>query len=971
MQREALAGLLTDAEREGRARPVEVIGALSLRLGEGGAEGFLYACARHLPALEELPSGVQPWLRRQLDLPGGDIAAHVTERCAAFDCDALAEIAALNRAWGTARGLARATAVERWVALDHAARAADLDAFGKLWSTAKGWAPQDEGYAEQATALRDECAALASLLVRADYADLLADGLEIGRDYARAYATAKRRVGGVDFDDLIQTVVRLFKQEGIGDWVRYKLDQTTEHVLIDEAQDTNAQQWAIVRALAEEFFQGRGVHAPGTRTLFTVGDYKQAIFGFQGTDPNTFAAAGRYFGEAADAALGDEDWPLHERGLPMHRLSLVRSFRSTAPVLAFVDRAIAVIPEPGLGTFDPVEPHRTEIVGAGRIELWPPVVAGGDDDEEGWVDEPTRRVASDVARAVKGWLGDPTALTRHGRRIAPQDVMILVKRRGELASLLVARLHAEGVPVAGVDRLRLTTPLAVQDLLAAVRFALQPEDSLSLAALLVSPLIGWTQDDLLARAPRPSGSLWRHLQGTQPPAMLAPLYALLARADIATPYQLLEELLSGPLDGRRRLLERLGDEARDPIEELLNAALTFESTTTPSLQRFLDWFDRGEVEIVRDPSQPLDAVRVMTAHGAKGLQAPVVILADACVDPTQAPRSVVGWAYDPVAPPIPIFRPRKAERAGPLDVELLNVERRELEEHWRLFYVAATRAEERLVIAGSLGPRAKGVPPAQSWYAVAAQAMTDLGVPAAESVRVFAGGDVAPAIRRLDTAPAVDPTVLPDWARTPAPVEARPPRPLAPSALGDDAVADPPPTPAMRAAAERGRLMHALFERLPGVAREARAEAADRWLRDTGGVADVATRREIVAAVLAVLDDPRVAEMFGADALAEAPLTAVVADGVVVAGTVDRLLVTADRVRVVDFKTGRRVPATFDEVPAFHLRQMAAYAAALAVLFPERRIEAALLYTGGPALFELPDALLAAHKPGLGTGEQS
>jgi ATP-dependent helicase/nuclease subunit A len=551
--------------------------------------------------------------------------------------------------------------------------------------------------------------------------------------------------------------------------------------------------------------------------------------------------------------------------------------------------------------------------------------------------------------------------------------MILVKRRGDLASLIVARLYAEGVPVAGVDRLRLNAPLAVQDLLATIRFVLQPEDDLSLAALLVSPLIGWTQDELMAAAPREAGPFWRHLQRTQSAERLAPLLAMLARADIATPYQFLEELLSGPLDGRRKLIRRLGTEARDPIEELLNAALTFESTTTPSLQRFLDWFDRGDVEIVRDPSAPLDAVRVMTAHGAKGLQAPLVILADATADPSAAPRSILKWAPEPGAAPIPVFRPRSAERGGPLDAVVSAAEQRELEEHWRLFYVAATRAEERLVIAGALGPRAKGVPPENSWYAAADRALTTLGVEAGEVERIFAGVEPQPAVvaKPAPSVREVENAHLPAWAHDPAPHEARPPRPLSPSALGEDAVSDPPPTPAMRVAAERGRLIHALFERLPAVAPRDRADAADRWLEKAGGVEDAAARAEIVRSVLSVLDDPTLSELFGADTLAEAPIAATLPNGIVVSGTVDRLLIEADRIRVIDFKTGRRAPSGLDEVPDYHLKQIAAYAEALTVIFPGRVVEAALLYTAGPRLIPLTGDALAANKPHYRPAEQS
>jgi ATP-dependent helicase/nuclease subunit A len=278
-----------------------------------------------------------------------------------------------------------------------------------------------------------------------------------------------------------------------------------------------------------------------------------------------------------------------------------------------------------------------------------------------------------------------------------------------------------------------------------------------------------------------------------------------------------------------------------------------------------------------------------------------------------------------------------------------------------------------LVIAGALGPRAQGVPPAASWYAAADRALTALGVPGGEGERRFDGlGSQPPvAARKSDDVLPAEGAPLPDWVRAPAPIEARPPRPLAPSSLGADQVADPPPSPALRAAAERGRLIHALFERLPSAPLEQRAAAADRWLAGPGAVGDADARREIAQTVLTILDNPRFAGLFGPDALAEAPIAAVIADGIVVSGTIDRLLVTNDAVRLIDFKTGRRAPAALAEVPIYHLRQMAAYAAALGVIFPCRRIEAALLYTATATLFELPADLLITHKPGFADAQQS
>ena len=982
LAREALSDMLVDAEREGRSGPTAAIGALSLRLGEGGAEAFLAACAKAPDAMAALPmgDGIQPYIRRALELPSGDIEEAIAEGCADLDEDGLRILHDFNLAWGTKGGLERARLIRDWLELSPAGRGRGLEALHRVWakadgdmrSFAKGQAPQDDDYPPTATYFYDQCDALLQLRTRAQFADLWAQGLSVGRDYAVAYRDAKRRVGAVDFDDLIAATVALLQQPGIGEWVRYKLDQVTDHVLIDEAQDTNLRQWEIVAALAGEFFAGMGTRGEKVRTLFTVGDYKQAIFGFQGTDPIYFRAAEDRFRAQAETISEIEG----VEPTPFHTLALTSSFRSTQPILDFVDAAVAALPEPGMGV-DDREAHASKVKGPGQVTLWSPTLAGGEDEgEEGWIGDAVRAHAARIARQIREWIygEDPLILESKGRPLRPEDVMILVKRRGELASLIVARLYAEGVPVAGVDRLRLTAPLAVQDLLAAIRFVLQPQDDLALACLLVSPLIGWTQDDLMHAAMKRRGGLWAHLRETQPAERLQPLTDMLARADFTTPYVFLEQLLSGALDGRRKLIARLGQEARDPIDELLNAALEFERVAIPTLQRFLDWFDRGDVEIVRDPSQPLDAVRVMTAHGAKGLQAPLVILADATADPDARPRSTMSWQV-PEGAKLPVFRPKKDQRGGPLGVAVEEADSRELQEHWRLFYVAATRAEERLEVAGALGDRAQGVPAANSWYAVADAALAALGVAEGEGDsprRSFAGKIVHAPVRRSPTTTAeIRAAALPDWARQPAPLEARPPRPLAPSSLGEDDVSDPPPAAAMRAAAERGRLIHALFERLPAVAPDRRDAAADRWLERVGAVADPAARADMIRTVCGVIADPAHAALFGPDSLGEAPISAVIAGGHVIAGTVDRLLVEPDRVRVVDFKTGRRVPASLEEVPVFHLRQMAAYAEALRAIFPERRVEAALLYTAAAKLFDLPSDLLETHKPGLGAGEQS
>jgi ATP-dependent helicase/nuclease subunit A len=974
LARSTLAELLVSAEREGNCGLVADVQRLSLRLSEGGAEQFLMACARAPEAMDSLgpAMGIEARLRHAFDLPIGDIEEAIEHGCCdeMFDVAGLGDIGRLNRQWGTKSGVERAGLCEEWLASAPAERARLLDRLHKVWakedgdarSVGKGQAPQETEYAALAQAAFDCCNRLLTMRAIAALVSDFAAGLRAGQAFASAYGKAKRDSGAVDFDDLIRWTEKMLVTPGMGDWVRYKLDQQTDHILVDEAQDTNERQWNIVRALTEEFFAGEGA-STRDRSVFTVGDYKQAIFGFQGTNPRSFDDARYGFARAA-----------REMGRDFRDLSIDKSFRSSPQILSLVDQLIVDLGPSALGLAQRPNPHESHFAErGGSVTLWKPFVQPAEDEEggeEGWVAETTRHYARALAAQIKQWLRSPFWLEGKKRAVRPEDILILVRRRGDLASLLVARLHAEGVAVAGVDRLLLSAPLAVRDLLAAARFAIQPLDDLNLAGLLVSPLLGWDQDRLYEAANGRSQPLWPHLREGRgaPSETMANLHAILAMADFATPHAFFETLLSGPIDGRRKLLERLGTEARDPVEELLSSALDYESSGSSSLQGFLDWFSRGDVEIVRDPSAPLDAVRVMTVHGSKGLQSPVVVIADACADPDRlGPNARMAAMPIGDGPDIPLFRPKKRELIEPLKSRVEARERLDREEHWRLLYVGLTRAEERLYVGGSLGPRDRGVTPEASWHRAIETSLSALGAsesaaePWGEELR-FGTFEMSAKIVTQATEKEI---ILPDWIGEPAPAEERPPRPLAPSSIGADDVASPPPGPEQRQAALRGKLLHALFERLPAVPAEQRRERAARWLEHSAGVADPAFRSALIEDSCRVIEHPEFAELFGSEALAEAPIAAVVGEGMVIAGTVDRLLVTDRLILIADFKTGRRVPESLSEIPPAHLRQMAAYRSALRVIFPGRPVEAALLYTAAPLLHRLPDALLDAHSPGV------
>jgi ATP-dependent helicase/nuclease subunit A len=605
--------------------------------------------------------------------------------------------------------------------------------------------------------------------------------------------------------------------------------------------------------------------------------------------------------------------------------------------------------------------------------------------EQGWLSPHDTRLAEQIAKQVHRWLTvEPFVLAKGTRRHAQAgDIMVLVRKRRELASQIVAKLYAKGVPVAGVDRLRLGAPLAVKDVMAALRFAAQPQDDLSLANLLASPLMGWSQDDILAHVPRPDKvKLWDYLKRPDAPPFVAAtaerLKDLLRRADYQTPQALITWLLTGPWQGRARLVERLGAEANDPLDELINAAFAYEAEHWPSLAGFITWFDAGTTDLKRDSDSASGQVRVMTVHGSKGLQAPIVILADAAGAPGEP--GDLALEDDPLGldedqtRQVPLPPLSKDERKGRIAEAEAAKQRAAEQEHWRLLYVALTRAEEALFIGGSLNKKEakKGVPHEESWYARLAPLFESEELPDPVWPWRKEWGERAEPLVPVDSA-AVDaaPLELPRWATTPIGPEPRPPRPLAPSAAGEEAGAEPPlPPGAARHAARRGNLIHTLLERLPDVPPAEREAAAHAWLERQAGDLAPDLRADMLASALGVIDHPDFAAIFSAAALAEVPLAATV-QGVVVAGTADRLLIEEHRITVVDFKTTRRPPASVDDVPAATLRQMAAYVAALEVIYPGRAVRAGVLYTHAPVLFALAPEALGLHKNALQAAQQS
>lgn len=838
-------------------------------------------------------------------------------------------------------------------------------------------------------------------------ADATAALLTLGEAVLRAYEDGKRHRAALDYDDLILKARNLLRPPGTT-WVHYKLDGGIEHVLVDEAQDTNPEQWQVIDALTNEFFAGegtRGIALEELRTILAVGDEKQSIYSFQRADPEGFLGEKDKYQEQVLASGG-----LFEP------VDLDRSFRTTSAVLKIVDDVFNTTAA-GSGLFleDRKLKHAVHKTGlAGRVEVWPAAVPTAKTVRDAWelpvkpssAQSPQQRVAGRIADTIATWLLTGEILESEGRPVRAGDILVLLPRRSPFFGELVRALKSCGVPVAGMDRMVLTDQIAVMDLVALGRFLLLPEDDLNLAALLKSPLCGLDDNDLMAIALGREGSVWRALRERGPSLpnaapVLEMLEDLLGAADFERPYDLFARVLAAPgYDGRKRILTRLGPDAEDPVDEFLSLALAYEQGHIPSLEGFLHWLEAGDAEIKRDLEQgDRNQVRIMTVHGAKGLEAPIVFMPDTFQQPVNSnTRAALLWHPQPGGnqePDLLLWPPRSALEDQKCRDARAAAEARDRAEHWRKLYVAMTRAAERLYVCGWLTRNdriqddgwLKPERAENTWYQVIAQtvAAKDRKVPFdATGEWASPWGDGAmrfETVQEVDAKPedavkARDPAPLPDWATNPPKPEADPPRPLAPSRPeradpavrsplhpGDDEerpVSEVPPVP--DDPFRRGTLIHRMLELLPGVVPEMREEAAAKFLARAASDIDAPTRAAWIAETLAVLDAPEFAEAFGPNSLAEVPVTGI-AGGRVISGQIDRLMVGDERVLVVDYKTNRPPPARPEDVSPVYLQQMAAYRALLARIYEGRRIDCALLWTDTPHLMPLEGAALDRHAP--------
>lgn len=979
--------------------------ALAAELTEDRFRALLADLCQERHQLEQLAArywgaeGIYTEICRTLDVPPGlDAAALIRAACAdgAFDEPALRRAGQALIHGGGQKDTQRAQAIFAWCDAPEPERFTLFETYRRAFFTAK-----DEvlkSYAVKAAqahdpdcdpVLRQEAERLAMVQERvksAECAILTRSLLQLGLATIEEYQSLKNRSSALDYDDLIMRTLDLLQGRSmnmssgeVAPWIMYKLDQGIDHILIDEAQDTNPEQWEIVTALCTEFFSGAGAREDaGTRTVFSVGDRKQSIFSFQRAAPDRFARMQTHFSALARAA-----------GQRWEDVDMAVSFRSGESVLRLVDAVFADAMTRS-GVSDPPTAHLSYRKGqAALAEIWPvfetPSRAEADDDPWAMPTE-TRdqgsgaaQLANHIAQKIRFWLDSGEILPARDRPVRAGDIMILMRTRTAFVGQLVRALKLRGVPVSGVDRMVLTDQLAVQDLLALAAFSLLPEDDLSLACALKSPLIGFDEDTLFAFSHgRGAASLWASLReraGDREKPVVDYLKTLIARAGSLGPYEFFAAILQEPCpadaqggSGFRAIRARLGDEVLDPIDEFLNAALEYERGAPGSLQGFVQTLSRPGSGIKRQMEDSADCVRIMTVHGAKGLQAPIVILPDTLRVPAARRTARLLWP-DRTDLPVPLWVPRSDLAPARYRTAFAATQSRDDEEYRRLLYVALTRAEDRLYICGYRGRTA---PLAESWYNYVDAAfarLEDIEFIPCDVEKSHENKDSEKDVRRISNSQIATPdrtktekgktpteTGNVPWLHNPPPPEPSPPRPLTPSRPAETEPA------ALSPLAEkdghrfrRGILTHRLLELLPELPPSDRENAARRFLERQGQDLPETIREGVLRETLNILEHSDFAPLFGPGALAEVPVTGLLADGRLVSGQIDRLLVTDTEIWIVDYKTNRPPPENPKDVPSAYRAQLRAYRDTLARIWPGHTIRTFLLWTDGPRMMEIRD----------------
>lgn len=847
---------------------------------------------------------------------------------------------------------------------------------------------------ERLEAVNEQINAQLDYLKRRACLDVTEQALILAEQYIATYEGLKRRKAMLDYEDLIVKTEQLLSKNGAGPWVHYKLDRGIDHILVDEAQDTSPVQWRVIQSLADEFFTGVSSRELD-RSMFAVGDEKQSIYSFQGARPERFDQERRQTQKRAkDAEKTFES------------ISLRVSFRSTSEVLDLVDLVFADYDaKRGLTYSDDNVLHETVRQNApGQVELWPMLAKEPTQEMESWLEpfdavaerDPINILSQQITSVLDSWVNKEDILdqkTKSFRKIRAGDILILVRKRDAFVPTLMRTIKSTtNIAVAGADRLKLTDHIAVQDLMSLGRVVLLLEDDLSLASLLKSAFFNVSEEqlfDLCAKRAK-NVSVWSELKNK---SQTDPFWTkineqILAYQRISTQssvhgfYSQVLEVLGM----RNTFLQRLGHEVIDVLDEFLALALDHDQNGTSSMQMFLDQLESAQPEIKREQEQSLDAVRIMTVHASKGLEAPIVFLVDPGSAAFHSSHMSSIRLLDPPDhqsdfPKCPLWVPGSSVENTKTDEIKAAAEYMAEEEYRRLLYVGLTRAADRLVVCGYRGTREPSKP---TWHMLVEGGFNRAEPEMKQEITYELDGmswDVQRFTRTMPQdiiaqetplKPQDKPTTKrPDLLDRPIEKIEGLPRPLVPSGasvlINGDESANHKASPFAKSddgnisAIDYGKAIHRLLQVLPNLDQDSWRTNAENYLQNRLPELTSTDKEEMIDSVINVMSDPKFAPIFSSDSATEFSIMGslmIKDEERIVSGRIDRLVVQDDRLLIVDYKTNFSAPTTVGDISASYIAQLAIYRAVLQPLYPNKIIEAGLLYTRTPKIIEVPAHIL-------------
>lgn len=749
----------------------------------------------------------------------------------------------------------------------------------------------------------------------------------VAQKVKKSFTTLKTQRGVLDYDDLIQNTKNLLAHTPDAEWIRFKLDGGVDHILVDEAQDTSPYQWQILISLMADFFSGNSA-TEVRRSVFIVGDPKQSIYSFQGANADYFRQLKRSMEDYVTASQN-----------PWKTVKLEKSFRSNAAILNVVDHILSkqsVLLQEAVEEFHNVQHESARHQDGGIVELWPLITPDKDSAPSQDLDDDipplalTQVLAQKIADKIKEILVHKTMLPSQNRVATPGDILILVQRRNRFMYDLIKSLKAHNIPVNGPDRLKLCEQIYIQDLMAFGSFLILPEDDFNLACLLKSPLFNLTDQDLEALIfhKNESHSLWQALKNN---AAYAPIYAYLKeylnRVDYLSPFELYQHLMIQG-QGRIKFRARFGSEADDGIDAFLKMTLDGSLHKHETLRQFLSRLITHQPEIKRDfSSAGSGAVRIMTAHGAKGLQAPIVFMPDT----TRIPKELNVLLWDPTDQKVHWNAPSKS--ATNTIKSLKSSERDKMyTEYLRLLYVALTRPQDQLYIGGW---QTKLNTQKSSWYDLIQETLRELNTtscPVSKSLTYTAVQErhISFDAQKFETTVNDNIVDIPSWFSTPAKYERSAQETIAPSH-------DPTSTKSVQDAyAEQraeGTLLHKLLEH-PQQAPE---------IFKQHKVVDPQKKMDLLDLVQRTLENPEFKELLDLPCLKEMPIMGTI-DGKLVKGQIDRVVIEEDCLTIIDYKSDQIYPKKPEDIPPKYVAQLKAYETLMRPLYPNKEIVCKILW---------------------------